>query len=136
MSAIHAALRAALPALFLLPGPAGPAAAENGRGARGCEPYGEVLDRARAQWPRWTPYDLKGEMLRSFVAGYNRVRAGGRALVADRVTVFPLHDSDTWYFLAARGGCFVFWTDLAPDVAQGLIENGPRGPGFDDIEAR
>lgn len=128
-----ALLASALAALLL--GPAPPAAAMNVPGTGDCDPYEEVLRKARAQWPRWEPYELRGEMLRSFVAGYNR-RARGAPLVADRVTVFPLHDSDTWYFLAARGGCFVFWTELTPDRAQGLLDNGPRGPEFRDARDR
>ncbi len=98
------------------------------------EPYGQVIVRAREQWPRYEPYMLEGEVMRSFVAGYNLRRKGGEALVADQITVFPLYTFDTWYFLAGLEGCFVFWADLAPEVAQELMDNGPRGPVWEDIE--
>ncbi len=96
--------------------------------AGGCVSFAATVDRAAAQWPKSPHYALDHQISRSFVAGYNRVRTGGEKLVADEVEIFPMLAHDTWYVLAGNKGCFVFWTELAPDLMQKLMDNGPRGP--------
>ncbi len=111
--------------------PAGgiPSAAEReSRDRDACPSFAEAVDRTAAQWPDSPHFALQEQVGRSFIAGYNRTRTGGAALVADTVVVFPLLRFDTWYALAGHDGCFVFWTELAPDKMQKLMENGPRGP--------
>ena len=109
---------------------AGGAAAEPETEAVGetCQSFADTVARAAAQWPESPHYALEEQISRSFVAGYNRVRTGGEELLADEVVVFPMLKFDTWYALAGLEGCFVFWTELAPDIMQKLMANGPRGP--------
>ncbi len=109
---------------------AGGAAADPETGTVGetCQSFADTVARAVAQWPESPHYALEEQISRSFVAGYNRVRTGGEELLADEVVIFPMLKFDTWYALAGLDGCFVFWTELAPDVMQKLMANGPRGP--------
>ena len=93
-----------------------------------CPSLADTIARAAEQWPGSPHYALDDRIGRSFVAGYNRVRTGGEELLADTVVVFPMLKFDTWYVLAGLDGCFVFWTELAPDLIQKLMDNGPRGP--------
>jgi len=93
-----------------------------------CPSLEDTIARAAEQWPESPHYVLEDQISRSFVAGYNRVRTGGEELLADTVVVFPMLKFDTWYVLAGLDGCFVFWTELAPDLMQKLMDNGPRGP--------
>lgn len=103
--------------------------AEDGGGdSDSCQSFEDTIARATAQWPKSPHYGLVDQIERSFVAGYNRVRTGGEKLVADEVWIFPMPEHDTWYALAGLEGCFVFWTELAPDLMQKLMANGPRGP--------
>ncbi len=116
-----------LAAGLLLAGVA-PVPAAGGPPAADCTSLVDTIGQAAAQWPKSPHYVLEEQIGRSFIAGYNRTRTGGAALIADTVVVFPLLRSDTWYVLAGRDGCFVFWAELAPDRLQKLMENGPRGP--------
>ena len=93
-----------------------------------CPSLDDTIARAAKQWPESSHYVLEDQIGRSFIAGYNRVRTGGEELLADTVVVFPMLKFDTWYVLAGLDGCFVFWTELAPDLMQKLMDNGPRGP--------
>ena len=93
-----------------------------------CPLLEDTIARAAEQWPTSPHYVLEDQIRRSFIAGYNRVRTGGEELQADTVVIFPMLKFDTWYVLAGLDGCFVFWTELAPDLMQKLMDNGPRGP--------
>ena len=93
-----------------------------------CQSLEDTIARAAEQWPSSPHYVLEDQISRSFIAGYNRVRTGGDELRADTVVIFPMLKFDTWYVLAGLDGCFVFWTELAPDLMQKLMDNGPRGP--------
>ena len=123
---LHGALAVVLAAGLSLSSASG---AEDGGGdSDSCQSFEDTIARAAAQWPRSSHYALVDQIGRSFVTGYNRVRTGGEELVADEVWIFPMPDHDTWFALAGHEGCFVFWTELAPDLMQKLMANGPRGP--------
>ena len=109
---------------------AGAAIAERKAGSadESCQSLEGTVARAAEQWPGSPHYVLEDQIRQSFVAGYNRVRTGGAELLADTVVIFPMLKFDTWYVLAGLDGCFVFWTELAPDLMQKLMDNGPRGP--------
>ena len=89
-----------------------------------CQKFSDKIKEAKSHFSVFKEVELNYTLREAFVSNYNKFSRDKKKLVADKVILFMILDSNLWYIFAAKENCFVFWIDLEPDRFIELIDGG------------
>ena len=92
--------------------------------AEECQKFNDKLLEAKKHFSVFKEIELNYTLREAFITNYNKFTRDERKLVADKIILFMILDSNLWYIFAAKEGCLVFWLDLEPDRFIELIDGG------------
>ena len=94
-----------------------------------CQNFSEKLKEAKTHFDVFEEVELNYTLREAFITNYNKFSKGEEGLVADKIILLMILDSNLWYVFAAKNGCLVFWIDLEPDRFIELIDGGSISKG-------
>ena len=89
-----------------------------------CQDFDERLETARKYFKYFDEVALNLSLRTAFVDNYNKFSKSKKKLIADKVILFMILDSNLWYVFASNKNCLVFWIDLEPDRFIEMIDGG------------
>ena len=94
-----------------------------------CQNFSDKLKEAKTHFDVFEEVELNYTLREAFITNYNKFSKGEEELVADKIILLMILDSNLWYVFAAKNGCLAFWIDLEPDRFIELIDGGSISKG-------
>ena len=94
-----------------------------------CQNFSDKITEAKNYFITFEEVELNYTLREAFISNYNKFSREKKKLVADRVILLMILDSNLWYVFAAKDECLVFWIDLEPDRFIELIDGGTISKG-------
>ena len=94
-----------------------------------CQNFSDKITEAKNYFIAFEEVELNYTLREAFISNYNKFSREKKKLVADKVILLMILDSNLWYVFAAKDECLVFWIDLEPDRFIELIDGGTISKG-------